>query len=624
MTQFQSHLWVTVVVLFVALWTWIGNKPLPSAPIQTEESAKLLDIERYPDEPLQIVNLRIGTHSVKDKIRQRFKDNKSKWAIDRVKFNEKDDWYKRVSITLRNTSDKPIYGVESYLFFKPSGFPMVFSLALTGSKELLDNPLQPGNEIELSVNQGLLNLTLADLKNHGVDVDQTELSFSLDSVIFNEELRWYRGKLLHPDTVVPNKWVPIDQPVAMKANKSPAMAASFETASLKTVAPVTPAVPSKHTVSFLATCKEYLDSYQGVTCNGDSSVDCITKTDLDTSINPGLKSQVLVSGLCIMNNFSGQNCQTSTTHTRFQTDPNCQPCPDADGDGYAAKTCGGTDCDDTDRDINPGADEICNDGKDNDCDGIHPEILSCDWGECPDTCRGDVDFCTYPLTGCADDQFRNANCCYKPSPIVIDVNGNGFDLTSGAGGVYFDLNSDGTAEKMSWTSQGADDAWLTLDRNGNGSIDNGQELFGSFTSQPLPPPGKSRNGFNALAEFDKPVNGGNSDGQISNQDSVFSKLKLWQDLNHNGISEAGELRSLEQHGLKTLALDYKESNRTDQHGNWFRYRAKIEDVRGVQAGRWAWDVFVLPGTSQSAPNLMSVPNWQALIKDNAPKQSFLN
>ena len=94
-----------------------------------------------------------------------------------------------------------------------------------------------------------------------------------------------------------------------------------------------------------------------------------------------------------------------------------------------------------------------------------------------------------------------------------------------------------------------------------------------------------------MAVYDKTASGGNGDGRIDSGDAIFPQLRLWRDINHNGISEPAELRLLA--GLiGAIDLDYKESKHTDQFGNRFRYRAKVYDPRGEHAGRWAWDVFL--------------------------------
>ncbi len=178
---------------------------------------------------------------------------------------------------------------------------------------------------------------------------------------------------------------------------------------------------------------------------------------------------------------------------------------------------------------------------------------------------------------------------------------------------------DGVAEYISWTSASSDDAWLTLDRNGNGTIDNGAEMFGDMTPQPMPPNGEKRNGFLALAEYDKSFSGGNGDRKITAQDAVFTSLRLWQDSNHNGISEVSELLTLNEARLRSVDLDYKESKRMDQYGNSFRYRAKVEHASGAQFGRWAWDVVLIGSAWEPSPTSNGIMAFLKLFRN---KQSL--
>lgn len=194
-----------------------------------------------------------------------------------------------------------------------------------------------------------------------------------------------------------------------------------------------------------------------------------------------------------------------------------------------------------------------------------------------------------PLGG-GQNAVNNPDC----SPILIDTGGTGITLVRPEFGPHFDLTGGGVKSVVSWT--GFDEksvGFLVLDRNGNGAIDNGTELFGNFTAQPDSP---NKNGFAALAEFDKPENGGNGDGVISALDAVWPKLMIWIDSNHNGVSEPRELKPLSFYHIEALELKYQEDRHVDQWGNAFRYKAKvISDNSGPGkslVGRWAYDVFL--------------------------------
>jgi hypothetical protein len=153
------------------------------------------------------------------------------------------------------------------------------------------------------------------------------------------------------------------------------------------------------------------------------------------------------------------------------------------------------------------------------------------------------DFCcgsSHILTECqqAQGDFNWSTCsCNFSTPIIIDVNGDGFRLTSFSEGVKFDVASCGMLRQTAWTARGSDDAFLVLDRNANGIVDGGKEWFGNHTDQPDLK--KPRNGFEALRLLDT-----NGDGKVGLGDPQFAELQLWTDRNHNGRSDADELRGL--------------------------------------------------------------------------------
>lgn len=166
-----------------------------------------------------------------------------------------------------------------------------------------------------------------------------------------------------------------------------------------------------------------------------------------------------------------------------------------------------------------------------------------------------------------DYYWDGLQCQYTPgSPIVVATSrGATYKLTSVENGVLFDINGDGRVEQIAWTEPDSDIAFLALDRDGDGKISSGKELFGNHTSP------NSRNGFDALLEMTMATNGGILRGSVTDLDPIFSRLLLWTDRNHNGVSEPEELRPAAEL-FAEIGLGYKPTTRVDQFGNMFRFK----------------------------------------------------
>ena len=153
---------------------------------------------------------------------------------------------------------------------------------------------------------------------------------------------------------------------------------------------------------------------------------------------------------------------------------------------------------------------------------------------------------------------RAKSWTWPRDPIILDLDGDGLETVGLASNVYFDHDGDGVLTKSGWA--GKDDALLVWDRNANGTIDTGAELFGDFTV--LPDGTLAPNGFAALAALDA-----NGDGVIDASDPAFHELKLWRDTSQDGQTGSGELISLADAGIVSLNLAHTLKNQNLANGN---------------------------------------------------------
>ncbi len=186
------------------------------------------------------------------------------------------------------------------------------------------------------------------------------------------------------------------------------------------------------------------------------------------------------------------------------------------------------------------------------------------------------------------------------SPLVLDLNGDGVSTVAKSAGVHFDQNNNRFSELTGWVDK--DDGLLVRDLNNNGQIDGGGELFGDNKSRVA---GAAADGFAALAQEDK-----NTDGVVNAQDANFTNFRVWQDLNQDGVSQAGELKSVNERGIASIKVAKTE------HGGILHGGSAIADIGSftrtegatsiVAEVNFASDTFhrsfidVIPTTPQSA------------------------
>jgi hypothetical protein len=159
------------------------------------------------------------------------------------------------------------------------------------------------------------------------------------------------------------------------------------------------------------------------------------------------------------------------------------------------------------------------------------------------------------------------------SPLILDLNGDGVQVYGVSAGVAFDIDGNGSPERLAWTNPYTEEGFLWLDLNHNQVVDDGSELFGTATLLPTGEP--ASNGFEALASYDGYDLGGNGDGVISNADEIWSHLRLWVDANQDGVSQPQESAPLSRWRVAAIPLDYTEADRVDGTGSWHRYQGRF-------------------------------------------------
>ncbi len=194
--------------------------------------------------------------------------------------------------------------------------------------------------------------------------------------------------------------------------------------------------------------------------------------------------------------------------------------------------------------------------------------------------------------------FRSSLAPLRPrDPLAIDLDGDGIETVgiSGLSPILFDHNADGIRTGTGWLA--ADDAWLALDRDGSGSIDTGRELFGVDTllsGTPGVDAVYAASGFAALATLDA-----NADAVFNASDAAFGQVRLWRDLNQDGVSQSNELSTLAQQGIASISLSASSTNINLGNGNTLTGSATVTRSSGgtTQAGT------VAIGADSTAGNL---------------------
>jgi hypothetical protein len=298
---------LAVAALFGLLFSTLGRA--------SQDDEKTLNIPRYPDEPLELVDVKIGQNSIKNDIKSKIKDSRGKSVLDHVKFKEKNDWARNVKIRLRNTSGRPIYGLSVSLFFEHSNPKIAFQIPLrrAETRDLKQQPLQPGDELNLEVADKEFNETMTMIGNYGLSPNELPVILSVDSALFSDDFGWFGGTLMKRDPNNRQKWDAVDKPAHPGASRLK-QSAGFTLVSFR---------PSSFAPQGLQVCQQQRGGFFGYPCSDDGT--CYRVEQLGAG-PAGFLSDFPVPGKCKRHpeEQTEQDCAQNTTNLLLLFDFDCE------------------------------------------------------------------------------------------------------------------------------------------------------------------------------------------------------------------------------------------------------------------------------------------------------------
>lgn len=281
---------ITIGLLIKGASSNLARATKPVSQLTGQEGGeRTLNIERYASEPFELVDLKIGSTSVKNAIKARFRDKGGSGGIDHVKFRENDLWGKKLKIRLRNVSGKVIYGMAASLFFEHYEPRVAFEVRLRRlqHQDLKKQPLNPREEIDLEVDEEAFNQTVTKIAKYGLNPNELLVVLSIRSALFSDDFGWFGGSFMRRDPNNPQKWDAVDKndepPEASRLNQS----AGFVLIDFKSLAPVP---------QTLRTCQAAWGGFFGYPCSQDGN--CYRVEELGNGTGGHLSDFRLAGTVC--------------------------------------------------------------------------------------------------------------------------------------------------------------------------------------------------------------------------------------------------------------------------------------------------------------------------------------